>query len=145
MTAPRSTKEARLYDRQRRESADEGCPFCAIHKGHPQYVEETQFLKVIRNRMPYSIWDGQGVLSHLMIIPKKHVDKLGSLDGKAAAEFIRLVDTYESAGYNIYARAPISSVKSVEHQHTHLIQLDGKDRRFIVVLRKPFYIRLSLK
>lgn len=143
MTASRSTKEEHLYRQQRRDSVNEGCPFCKIAKGDVQYVEETEFLKVIRNRLPYSIWDGQGVLDHLMIVPKIHTDKLGSLHPKAAVEYINLVDKYESAGYNLYARAPASTTKSVAHQHTHLMQLDGKERRFIFLLRKPFYVRLS--
>ena len=142
MTATRSTKEQHIYQRQRREQANDSCPFCIILKGHPQYIEETRSLKVIRNRLPYSIWDGQGVLDHLMIVPKQHTDTLSSLSQAAATEYISLVGKYEAAGYNLYARAPSSTVKSVVHQHTHLLRLDGKQRCFIALLRKP-YFRLS--
>lgn len=143
MTAPRSIREERMYRRYRRDHKGEECPFCGIAKGHEQYVEETRYFKVIRNRIPYSIWDGQGVLEHLMIAPKSHTDRLGSLHARAAVEYIGLIDKYESAGYNVYARAPTSSVKSIVHQHTHLIKLDGKDKRFVLIVHRPLYVRLS--
>jgi diadenosine tetraphosphate (Ap4A) HIT family hydrolase len=143
MTATRSTHEEYLYRKQRQNEANGTCPFCSIHKGHTQYVEETRYFKIIRNRTPYSIWDGQGVMDHLMIIPKKHTDKLGDLSSKARVEYVDLIDKYESKAYNLYARAPASKVKSVSHHHTHLIQLDNKERSFIFLVRKPFYIRLS--
>lgn len=144
MTATRSTKESRHYDNQRKNPANKGCPFCGITKQDQQYVEETKYLKVIRNRYPYSLWDGQGVLDHLMIVPMDHTDKLGKLHPDAAVEYVGLVDKYESLGYNFYARAPSSTVKTVMHQHTHMIRLDGKEKRILVLLRKPFYIRLSI-
>lgn len=145
MTATRSTHEEHRYRKMRRSQTPNVCPFCKIKKNESQYVEETHFLKVIRNRLPYSIWDGQGVLDHLMIITKKHTDKLGGLQADAAVEYIGLIDRYESEGYNLFARAPNSKNKSIVHHHTHLLKLDGKERRFIFLLRKPFYIRLSFR
>ena len=143
MTAPRSTKEEHWYRKHRKREVNDGCPFCAIEKGHPQYVRETAHLKVIRNRTPYSLWDSQGVVDHLMIVPKKHTNKLGSLGSAAALEFIKLVDEYESKGYNLYARSVDSSNRSVVHQHTHLIKLDGKEKSFLFMVKKPWYFRLS--
>lgn len=143
MTATRSTKEEHQYSRHRKSHHDSKCPFCQIEEGHKQYVEETDNLKVIHNRTPYSIWDGQGVVDHLMIVPKMHTDSLKDLGDDAAVEFMKLLSNYESRGYNVYARAPTSSVKSVVHQHTHLIKLDGHNKRFVLMLRKPYYIRLS--
>lgn len=129
--------------RLRRNSKNRECPFCAIEKGHSEYIEETRFLKVIKNLIPYSVWDGQGVVAHLMIVPKEHTDKLGDLSAEAAVEYLKLIDKYETLGYNLYARAPASTVKTVAHQHSHLIKLDHKPRNFLFLLRKPFYIRLS--
>lgn len=143
MTAQRSTKEEHSYARQRKTETGDGCPFCAMNHGHPQFVRETGHLKVLLNRTPYSIWDNQGVIDHLMIVPKVHTAKLGDLDAAAAVEFIKLVDEYESDGYNLYARATNSNNRSVVHQHTHLIKLDGKQRNFLFMLRKPWYLRLS--
>lgn len=142
MTAPRSTKEERSYQKQRKQDVADGCPFCAIAVGHPQYVRETAHLKVIRNRTPYSLWDSQGVVEHLMIVPKQHTNKLGSLGAQAAVEYIALVDEYESKGYNLYARSVTSTNRSVVHQHTHLIKLDGKERSFLLMMKKPWYVRV---
>ncbi len=114
-----------------------------MQPGHPQFVRETKHLKVVRNRTPYSIWDSQGVLDHLMIVPKQHTDKLGHLNDEAASEFVKLIDEYEEDGYSFYARALNSTVRSVVHQHTHLIKLDGKKRNFLLMVRKPWYFRLS--
>lgn len=143
MTAQRSTKEEYRYANKRTEEKGEGCPFCAITPGHPQYVSETKNLKVIRNRTPYSLWDSQGVLDHLMIVPKQHTGKLGDLSSEAASEFVKIIDSYEEDGYSVYARALNSTIRSVAHQHTHLIKLDGKQRNFLFMLRKPWYFRLS--
>ncbi|HWT40166.1 MAG TPA: hypothetical protein VN081_02745 [Dongiaceae bacterium] len=143
MTAPRSTKEERSYQKQRKQEVSDTCPFCTINAGHPQYVHETAHLKVIRNRTPYSLWDSQGVVEHLMIVPKQHTSKLGDLGEKAALEYIKLVDRYESAGYNLYARSVDSTNRSVAHQHTHLIKLDGKERTFLLMMKKPWYVRIT--
>ncbi len=143
MTASRSIQEEHQYRHYRRTHAGEACPFCSIDYGHAQYVKESDQLKVIKNRIPYSIWDGQGVLDHLMITPKKHTDSLKDMDANAALEYVDLISEYESQGYNIYARTPGSSIKSVTHQHTHLIKLDGDNKRFVFVMRKPFYLRIS--
>ncbi len=145
MTAPRSMKEVKQFYKFQREDAelDVDCTFCAIKKGDAVYIDETRYMKIIRNRLPYSIWDGQGVVDHLMILPKQHTEKLGDLGPEAAFEYIKLVDKYESDGYNLYARAPNSSLKSIIHQHSHLIKLDGKDRQFLFMAYKPRYIRLS--
>ena len=143
MTASRSTKEERSYKRFRKNDAHTDCPFCVITKGHSQYVRETKHLKVIRNRTPYSLWDSQGVIDHLMIVPKQHTNKLGSLGDAAAVEFISLIDEYESSGYNMYARSVDSSNRSVVHQHTHLMKLDGREKTFLFMLKKPWYFRLS--
>lgn len=146
MTAPRSTREEYLYRKHRKNTANNttpACPFCIIANDDPYYVEETDYFKIIRNRFPYSIWDGQGVKDHLMIVPKQHTDKLGDLTNEARIEYISLIDKYETASYNLYARAPASKIKSVIHQHSHLILPDDKERNFLFVVRKPMYMRIS--
>lgn len=126
MTAQRSTKEQYEYMRKTNEDKGKGCPFCGMNEGHPQFVRETTHLKVIKNRRPYSLWDDQGVVDHLMIVPKQHTSKLGTLNHEAANEFIALIDEYEEKGYSFYARALHSTVRSEPHQHTHLMKLDDK-------------------
>lgn len=143
MTASRSTKEAIRYWKQRHTEEGRDCPFCDVQPNEDRYVEESSTLTVIRNRFPYSIWDGQGVIDHLMITPKIHTNSLNDLSDEGAREFIRLVNKYEADGYNVYARAPASTAKSIYHQHTHLIKVDGKTRRLMFVLQRPFYFRIS--
>ena len=143
MTAPRSTKEEKQYRTYRKNEGDAECPFCSIQKGHPQFVRQTAHLKIIRNRTPYSLWDGQAVTDHLMIVPKEHVNSLANLDDTAAIEFTRLLGEYEPHGYNIYARSVDSKNRSVVHQHTHLLKLDGKQKRFLLMIKLRHYLRMS--
>lgn len=144
MTAQRSRKEELTYKKyvtkQRRQKEHE-CVFCAINSSSDQLVRQTQYFKVIVNIFPYSVWDGEAVDDHLMIVPIKHTDKLGSLPAAAASELLQLIDSYEDKGYNLYARAPGSAIKSVIHQHSHLIKPKGGRKRLVFYLRKP-YIRI---
>ena len=143
MTAQRSTKQQHEYQRNTNEDQGKGCPFCAMSEGHPQFVRETEYLKVIKNRCPYSLWNDQGVVDHLMIVPKQHTGKLGDLNSEAADEFMALIGDYEEKGYCFYGRALHSKVRSEPHQHTHLMKLDNKKRNFLLMARKPWYFRLS--
>jgi len=77
---------------------------------------------------------------HLLVVPKKHTDKLADFTAPESVEFMGIIGSYESQGYNIYARAPQTVSKSVMHQHTHLIKPVGKVHRFIFFIGKP-YIR----
>lgn len=140
MTAPRSRKEEKQYMRHHKLHHVSKCPFCEINPD--EIVEETANYYVLCALFPYSMWDGQKIDDHLLISPKKHTDKLGGSSAEAAAEFLNIVDKYETDGYNLYARAPGSIIKSVVHQHTHLIKLVGKRKKFIFYIKKP-YIRIS--
>lgn len=144
MTATRSRKEERHYKRYLRNNPDSDCAFCKINKKeHQQFVEETASFKVIRNIFKYSIWDGQQVVDHLMVVPKRHTDSLANLSDKQAAELVKIIGKYEKRGFNVYARAPTSPIKSIVHQHSHLIKTAGASKRFIFLLRRP-YIRIVL-
>lgn len=142
MTATRSTAEEHEYRRHRSATRGETCAFCVIGKSDDQLVRWGKHFKVIKNIFPYSIWDGQGVADHLMLVPKQHTDTLADLPPEAAAEYVRLVGEYEQQGYNVYARAPSSTIKSVLHQHTHFIKPLPGQKRFVFMLKKP-YIRIS--
>ncbi|HET7529271.1 MAG TPA: HIT family protein [Candidatus Saccharimonadales bacterium] len=142
MSVYRSRKENNIYNRYRDQNNKNGCQFCEIGEGDKQYVAESKSFKVIRNIFAYSVWDGQRVTDHLMIVPKKHIDNLGSLTPAQSSEFLKLIDKYESQGYNIYARAPASKIKTVVHQHTHLIKSEGEHLNLLFVMHKPFYLRI---
>ncbi len=137
MTATRSRKEEKEY-KEFRKTAPKDCPFCNVSTDDEDFIEETEYFVVIKNKFPYSLWDYQGVSSHLMVVPKEHTDNLSKLPGEAAVEFVKIISKYEEKSYNIYARAPSSVIKSVVHQHTHLIKPTGRPKRFVFLLRKPF-------
>lgn len=137
MTAPRSRKEEEKYKRHRRKLAPDQCQFCEITDKSSQFVTKTKHFKVIKNIFGYSLWDGQKVIDHLLIIPKKHTDNLSNMGSAQKVEYVNLLQRYEKKGYSVYARAPVSVMKSVPHQHTHLIKTTGKPVNFILNLRKP--------
>lgn len=144
MTATRSRKEELQYKKYRKTlPEDDYCGFCHIKKGDEQFIKSTRNFKIIRNIFGYSMWDSQKVEDHLMVVPLKHIDSLSGLSDKAALEFAKLIFSYEEKGYNVYARAPGSKLKSVIHQHTHLIKPKGKQKKLVLYVRKP-YIRASI-
>ncbi len=146
MTVYRTRKQIKQYDRHRKyiEPSDKGCAFCNINIASPQLVRLTENFKIIRNIFPYSLWDSQPVEDHLLLVPKRHTDTLAAVSPLGAQEFVRLISGYEAAGYNIYARAPGSDMKTIIHQHTHLIKLQSHKIRGLIYLHKP-HIRLMIK
>lgn len=141
MTATRSRRQENEYKKYLKTVNPGSCVFCVIQKGNDQYVEETKHFKVIKNIFAYSLWDGQKVVDHLMITPKKHTDSLKSMKSADKVEYVDLLEKYEKVGYNIYLRAPASVIKSVVHQHTHLIKTEGGPKKLVLHMRKP-YIRV---
>ncbi len=139
----RSRKETIKYRKYREvEKYVDQCVFCSDEGKTGAIIEISKNFKIIKNIFPYSHWDSQGVADHLMIIPKIHTDTLADLNDSAAVEFVKLISKYESIGYNVYARAPQSTMKSIVHQHTHLIKLDGNDKKLLLYVNKP-YLRLT--
>lgn len=139
----RSRKETKIYKNYARKvQADGICEFCKVNEGNPQFVAATTSFKIIKNTFPYSFFDYHKVSDHLLVIPIKHTDTLSSLSPKEASEYIQLISSYESKGYDVFARAPSSKQKSVTHQHTHLIKPVGKELRTIIYTKKPF-IRIA--
>ena len=140
MTAQRSRKEELKYRTYRKQTNFDECEFC---KSLPaQEIKTTSLFKVIQNKFPYTIWDGQTVVDHLMIVPKAHTDTVAHFTDDMIADYFKLLQEYEAQGYNVYARAPSSKIKSIAHQHTHLLKTQGHPKRFVLLIRKPFYIRL---
>lgn len=95
---------------------------------------------MVDNLFPYEIWDGHQVADHLMITPKRHVEGMAEFDAAERQEVIELLAKYEAQGYSIYARAPLNKQKTVPHQHTHLIKLHGRPKRFQVACKKPYVL-----
>ncbi len=134
----RSRKEHKVYKNYLKKLPKDVCQFCLIDQSTPQFIKETKHFKIVQNIFPYSMWDMQSVADHLMIIPKQHTDTLSDLTAEQALEFTHLLADYEKQGYNVYARTPGSGIKSVVHQHTHLIKPGKKTRKFIFYLAKPY-------
>ncbi len=137
----RSPKAQRAYDRHLKNiPAHIPCEFCDINPSYPQFVSETKSFKVFTNIFPYSTWDSLHTADHLLVIPKKHIDKLADLSASEAVEFMNIIGSYEIQGYNIYARAPQTAVKSIVHQHTHLIKpKPGKPHKFMFYMKRPYF------
>jgi diadenosine tetraphosphate (Ap4A) HIT family hydrolase len=139
MSSYRTKHGEKLYQQYLSENPD-GCDFCRISEGDAQFVTATRSFKVIHNRFPYAEWDGQKVTDHLMVVPKAHIDSLVHFTPQQASEYLTLIGTYEANGYHVYARAVKSAVRSIAHQHTHLIQGASKPRWFMLYLNKPYIL-----
>ncbi|HVS58744.1 MAG TPA: hypothetical protein VHD60_03320 [Candidatus Saccharimonadales bacterium] len=141
MTAPRSRKETKRYNKHQARIDKSQCSFCQLAEGGEPIVMETNAFLVVRNLFPYSIWDGQRVADHLLVVPRLHTDTLSALAPAQAQEFVAIISEYEKQGYNVYARAPGSHMKSITHQHTHLIKTAGLPKKVVFLLRRP-YVRI---
>lgn len=135
----RTRKETKIYNKYRRTFTSKNCVFCEIKKDSKELVKETAHFKIVVNKFPYSLWDEQPVEDHLMIVPKQHTDTLSDLSPKEAQEYVQLISSYEKRGYNVWARAPQSTIKSVIHQHTHLIKSGKTTTNFLFYIRKPYF------
>lgn len=135
----RSRKEAKHYERYMRDLQKRNvpCEFCTMDTSDEKFIAETDHFKIIRNIMGYSLWDDQGVVEHLLLVPKKHTDTISEFPKSWAAEYFSIIAEYESRGFSIYARPPRSQSKSVPHQHTHLIKGDNRKKKLVVYAHKP--------
>jgi diadenosine tetraphosphate (Ap4A) HIT family hydrolase len=127
----RSRKGTLLIRKALKSDEHSECIFCNIDKQPESIVQETKSFFIIKNKYPYTYWDAQDVVDHLMIFPKKHTDTLSDFSAQEAIEYVDIIARYESKGYNLYSRGPHSKYKSVIHQHTHLIKPGFKNTKFI--------------
>lgn len=133
----RTRKKALLYTKYTKKTDKDVCQFCSFTKNQEHIIEESPYFWVVKNIFPYDVWDSSGVSDHLMLIPKRHVDSLAHFKPTEQQEFTHLLGKYEEQGYSVYARAPSNGLKSIAHQHTHLIAVDSKVKRVILFIRKP--------
>jgi diadenosine tetraphosphate (Ap4A) HIT family hydrolase len=122
----RNTINQKHYKKHTKKAQATGvCSFCALTDDSKEILEVFEHFRLIGNIFPYNKWDGRAVSHHVMLVPKQHTETLAALGDDASIEFVKLISQYENMGYSIYARSPASSMKSVPHQHTHLIKNDG--------------------
>jgi diadenosine tetraphosphate (Ap4A) HIT family hydrolase len=119
-------------------SGEKKCPFCSLDGR--EIIAKTPHNIVLKNLYEYQYWEFMKVTDHLMIVPLKHIESLGDLSTPAKVDTIDLIAAYEAKGYNVYAREKDNAVKSVPHQHTHLIKTENKRAKFMLYLRKPYFL-----
>lgn len=134
----RNRRESNYYKKYRGILPTGTCQFCDLTADKGEVVQVTEYFWIITNMFPYTSWDDQRVEDHLMIIPKKHTETLSDLTPEEANEYVHLLGSYEARGYNVYARAPQSTIKTVPHQHTHLIKPKGKRIKAMIYVDKPY-------
>ena len=147
MSGYRSRKEALEYVRYlkdlKKTSPKGHCEFCIVANDKTRATKDGQFFVVTPNIFPYSMWDEMKVIDHLLLLPKEHTVTLSGMPKEAAVEFVDLMSGYENDGYSVYARAANNPIKTVAHQHTHLIKTDGHRKKLLLHIRKP-RIRVSI-
>ena len=127
---------------KKRSGHTKGCIFCRVSKNNvAQIIEARKHCLILRNIHGYDMWDGFGVVDHLMVIPRRHVVGLSELTKAEKMACLEAMTEYEAQGYSLYARAPENSSKTVVHQHTHLIKIDNKRKRWLLHIRRP-HVRL---
>lgn len=116
------------------------CPFCNEAEYKENLLGETAHSHIIRNRVPYDVWELRDVTDHLMVIPKKHTGSLLELSDAERLDIMKTIAQYEAKGYNVYARGQDSSTRSVAHQHTHLLKTTQKLARGSLLMMKPYIL-----
>jgi diadenosine tetraphosphate (Ap4A) HIT family hydrolase len=130
-------KSRQIYDSQPKPVT---CDFCNAEEMNPRIIFESEYCFVIANRVFYDVWELRNVTDHLLVIPKEHAMTLSDLSPKARLDIMNVFALYEAQHYNIYARSPASSTRSVVHQHTHLIKADNRIGRGAVMIKKPYVL-----
>lgn len=129
------------YLEYRKTACSAGCVFCDLVKnGGEQVVKKTKHCLIIKNIFGYDIWDGCGVVEHLMLIPHRHTASLAKLSSNEKIDYMEQLSRFEAQGYSLYARSPGNVTKSVVHQHMHLIKVNNKRKKFLLYMRKPHVV-----
>ena len=118
----------------------EVCVFCTPDEQCEGIIEDAEHHYIVPNRTFYDVWEHRPVKDHLLVVPKRHTDSLAELEDQARLSIMNAIAKYETQGYNVYARAPGNTQKSVHHQHTHLIKVIDKPGKFMMYLRKPYFL-----
>ena len=138
----RTRKQTKRYNpKQKRQvhlSGQAPCPFCDMNPD--QIVRDGKTMRLIKNIYGYKLWEGMNVNDHLMIVPKRHAEGIAEFNKAEKIEMMDLMAEYEGKGYNVYARESQNAIKSVPHQHTHLLKTHNKRARFFVFSEKPYFV-----
>lgn len=104
-------------------------------------VDELATMRVIKNRVPYDMFDGLPTTGeHLLIVPREHRLLIADFTNSEKLDHINLIAKYEKLGYSVYARSHTNIQRSQAHQHTHLIKLGRKQPKLLLALGKPYLL-----
>lgn len=137
-TLHRNRKEELRYRKQiaaRPKSAI--CTFCDKDNLVDEIISELKNFIIITNRFPYTLWDSSTVVEQLMVVPKRHIHSIQDFSRDEIIEHHKLTSEYEIAGYDVYARSNSSNMKSIAHQHTHLIKTNGIKIKGLIYNERP--------
>lgn len=113
------------------------CVFCEIKKSSSEIARNYSLFTIVTNAFPYTLWDSCTVIEHMMIVPVRHIESMSKFTNKEAEEYHEIASEYEKDGYDLYARGLSSNMKSIPHQHTHLIKTDGQKINGLVYVEEP--------
>jgi diadenosine tetraphosphate (Ap4A) HIT family hydrolase len=139
----RSRKTTKAYHstenhKHKDEIATDHCPFCTLDDR--PVLTNSSTMRVFPNKFPYEYWDNRGVIEHLLLVPKRHVESLSELTDVEKIEAMNLMAQYEAEGYSVYWRSKANTARSVHHQHTHLIKVDNVSPHLAVYSQKPYFV-----
>jgi diadenosine tetraphosphate (Ap4A) HIT family hydrolase len=134
----KDTKHYKPAEKRKLHFEGNHCPFCSLEP--LEVIKTGATMLMISNKYPYHYWEFMDVTDHLMIIPKRHVTTIASFTQAEKLEFLELLSTYERLGYNVYARAEENIMKTIPHQHTHLIKTKAKMAKIAVFTKQPYFV-----
>lgn len=115
------------------------CQFC-LDEVPQSIVDEAEHFYVTNNRVPYDYFEGIPVLDHLMVIPRRHIITIADMSDAEKIEYVTLLGKYESKDYAVFSRAVDSATRSVEHVHTHLLEIPGKRVAWQLYIGRPYLV-----
>lgn len=115
------------------------CPFCDLSQV-VEIIEQTEEMLVIRNHIPYDVFEGGAVTHHYMIIPRRHRKSFSAFSSNEKLDYMNVLAKYEDAGFNSYTRTMSSKTRSIEHLHTHLLKTPNSRPRFMLFIQKPYFM-----
>ena len=110
------------------------CPFCEINK------EKTRIIK--KGRYCYVCFSNPGLMEgHLLIIPKRHVERISELNKEEREELINFVVEYQekildniAKGCDIrqnYRPFQVQNKLKLDHLHIHLLPREFEDELYL--------------
>ncbi|MEK6915001.1 MAG: HIT family protein [Nanoarchaeota archaeon] len=105
------------------------CGLCEAQQENYRIIEENEDTFSIIPTSPLK-------LGHIMILPKRHVEKISELSGKELKNFFQLVEKLKEAVKRSSNQDPIFHIntgkhKSQEHFHLHIVPTKSNLRKLI--------------